>query len=72
MGDPSLTGIPTEHERPPGKGNLPTIPDDDELKPMSPEDTTAHLEQATARINQERRAQQQRSPAKPSANILDW
>jgi tetratricopeptide (TPR) repeat protein len=55
----------------PGKGNLPVLPDRDELVPLSPEDAAAYLEQAAARILRERREyRQSAAPALP--NVKDW
>jgi tetratricopeptide (TPR) repeat protein len=55
----------------PGKGNLPTLPDRDELVPLAPEDTAAYLQQAAARILRERR--EYRQSAVPAArNVKDW
>lgn len=56
----------------PGMGNLPPIPDQDELAPLSPEDTTAYLEQLTARIVRERKAGKQRSLSGPPRGVKDW
>jgi tetratricopeptide (TPR) repeat protein len=57
---------------PPGKGNLPPIPDEDELTEMSPEDAGLHLKQAAARIVQESRAYRERAVPAPPTNVLDW
>lgn len=47
--------IPKEVERPtPGKGNLPVIPDTEEVKPLSPEDAAELLKRNGARIQRER------------------
>jgi Ca-activated chloride channel family protein len=55
----------------PGKGNLPTLPDRDELVPLAPEDVTAYLQQAAARILRERRDYRQgAAPAVPG--VKDW
>src|SRR5262249_42162994 len=37
-------------ERAPGRGNQPTLPDLDDLTPLSPQETTAYLEEAARRI----------------------
>jgi tetratricopeptide (TPR) repeat protein len=65
---PNKTGQPP----PPGKGNLPPIPDEEELTAMSPEDAAQHLKQAASRIAQERRAYRERPMPAPPANVRDW
>jgi tetratricopeptide (TPR) repeat protein len=55
----------------PGKGNLPTLPDRDELVPLAPEDVAAHLQQAAARILRERREYRQ-SAAPAVRGVKDW
>jgi Ca-activated chloride channel family protein len=59
------------HQPTPGAGNLPPVPDSDELVPMSPEDAARHLGLATTRILEERKKQQQARP-RPARNVLDW
>jgi tetratricopeptide (TPR) repeat protein len=59
-------------ERTPGKGNLGTLPDTDELMSMSPEDAAAYLRQAMQRILGERRDYQQQSSKNTSRDVLDW
>jgi Ca-activated chloride channel family protein len=63
---------PTDRQPPPGKGNLPPLPDDDALAPLTPEDARAHLDRAAERIAQERRAQLQRTAPPPSAKFPEW
>jgi tetratricopeptide (TPR) repeat protein len=58
-------------QRQPGAGNLPPVPDSDELKPLAPEDARAHLRQATARIMTESHRHKQRA-SRPTRNVLDW
>ena len=65
---PTKTGQPP----PPGKGNLPPIPDEDELTAMSAEDAAQHLKQAASRIAQERREYRERPMPAPPANVRDW
>jgi hypothetical protein len=59
------------NEKNPGRGTLGTLPDRDELVPLSPEDARAHLAQAVQQIVRERREQQQTAPA-PSRGVKDW
>jgi hypothetical protein len=59
-------------ERTPGKGNLATLPDTDELVSMSPEEVAAHLRQAVQRILGERREYQQQAAKSSSRDVLDW
>jgi tetratricopeptide (TPR) repeat protein len=71
-GDRSRTPVKTDRQPPPGKGNLPPIPDEDDLAAMSPEDAVEHLKQAAARIERERREYRRRPlPAAP-ATVPDW
>ena len=57
---------------PPGKGNLPALPDDDELAPLTPEDAAEHLRQAATRIARDLREHRTRLlPAAP-AHVKDW
>ena len=71
-GERNAAAARTDQPPPPGKGNLPPIPDEDDLAAMSPEDAVEHLKQAAARIQRERQEYRQRAlPAAP-ANVLDW
>jgi hypothetical protein len=66
--------VPREtSEQAPGKGNLPPVPDRDNLPPLSARDAAAHLEQAAARIRDERRrALRTRAARPPAAGVRDW
>jgi hypothetical protein len=55
----------------PGKGNLGTLPDNEELTHLDPRDTAAHLEQAARRIQGNQRAQR-RSGERILPNVKDW
>jgi len=57
---------------PPGKGNLPPIPDTKKRVRMAPEDAAEHLERAAERILRERREHQRRSSPMPSRQLPDW
>ena len=72
-GTPGIDAQPraSSETPPPGAGNLPSIPDRDDLTPLSPEATAAYLEQVAARVLRERRGSRRPAPAH-SANILDW
>jgi tetratricopeptide (TPR) repeat protein len=70
--EPGKTPIPTDQQPAPGTGNLPPVPDRDELVPMAPEDAKAHLEQAAAKVLRERREHQQRSARPPASSVKDW
>ena len=71
-GDRKTAPNKTDQLPPPGKGNLPPIPDDEELNAMSPEDAAQHLKQAASRIAQERREYRERPIPAPPANVRDW
>jgi hypothetical protein len=62
----------TNEQPPPGQGNLPPIPDEDELIAMTPEDAAEHLKKAASRIQQERREYRQRPVPAAAANVPDW
>ncbi len=66
--DPSRT----DADPAPGEGNLPVIPDRDELVPMSREQAEAHLRQAIERVTQEGRAHQRRPPRTATGKVRDW
>jgi tetratricopeptide (TPR) repeat protein len=70
--EPGKTPIPTDQQPAPGTGNLPPVPDRDELVPMAPEDATAHLERAAAKVLRERHEHQQRSARPPATSVKDW
>ena len=59
------------NEQAPGKGKLGTLPDSDELAPLDPRDTAAHLERAAERIRREQR-DQRRSGARLFPHVKDW
>jgi hypothetical protein len=67
-----MTPQSTDKSSPPGKGNLPPLPDEDALSPMTPEDAQAHLEKAAERIAAERRAQLRRTAPSPATTFPDW
>lgn len=59
-------------EQSPGAGNLPPVPDKDELVPMPPEDATAHLERAATQVLRERHDHQHMTARAPSTGVKDW
>jgi tetratricopeptide (TPR) repeat protein len=59
------------NEQAPGKGKLGTLPDSDELAPLDPRETAAHLEQAAERIRREQH-DQRRSAARILPHVKDW
>src|SRR5262249_2767872 len=71
-GDPRARPIPTDQQPPPGKGNLPPLPDEDELTALAPEDAREHLRRAALRIARDQQEHRQRSAAVPSRTPLDW
>jgi len=54
-----------------GKGNLATLPDSEQLVPMTVQETRALLEELTERMRQERQARQ-RMTAPPAGRVKDW
>jgi tetratricopeptide (TPR) repeat protein len=71
-GDPDSEGANSGQPQEGGMGNLPPIPDEDKLVPLSSEDTAAYLKRTTDRILEERRKYHLISVARPSQNIKDW
>jgi Ca-activated chloride channel family protein len=70
--DRGSTPNDTDQPPPPGKGNLPTLPDTDDLAPLSPEDAAEHLQQAAARIVQERQDHVRQMAPAIGSNVKDW
>jgi len=62
----------SDQNPPPGAGHDRPIPDQDDLVPMSPEETRRYVDQAAARINRERREQWRHSTPPASRAIKDW
>jgi Ca-activated chloride channel family protein len=71
-GNRSRDPVSASQQAPPGVGNLPPIPDRDALAQLSPEDTSAYLEQVVIRVLRERREHKQRSAAPPPPKVMDW
>ena len=71
-GDPDSEGGNSDQPREGAMGNLPPIPDEDKLVPLSSEDTSAYLKKTADRILEERRKHHMISVARPSQNIKDW
>lgn len=57
---------------PPGRGELPPLPDADELTALSPEDAAAHFRREVARIREEQRQYQRQQVKAPAAHVRDW
>jgi Ca-activated chloride channel family protein len=55
-----------------GIGNLPPVPDTDQLVPLTSMDTDAYLQKAAERILSEHRAFYGKSVSRPSQNLKDW
>lgn len=55
----------------PGVGNLPPVPDDEKLAPLSQADALAHLQRVAEQLEAERKRLQQRSTP-VARNIPDW
>jgi tetratricopeptide (TPR) repeat protein len=70
--DPSRGSARANQQPSPGKGDLPPLPDEDELQPQSPEDTEAYLKQAATRIAREHRSHRERPTPPPPPNVKDW
>jgi tetratricopeptide (TPR) repeat protein len=70
--DRGSTPNDTDQPPPPGKGNLPTLPDTDDLAPLSLEDAAEHLNRAAARIVQERQEYVRLMAPAVLSNVKDW
>jgi len=55
-----------------GIGNLPPVPDTDQLVSLTSMDTDAYLKKAAERILSEHRAHYGKSSSRPSQNLKDW
>jgi tetratricopeptide (TPR) repeat protein len=71
QGDPKAAAR-TDERPPPGKGNLPPIPDVDDLVSLSPEDAAEHLKQELIRIRRERQEHRQQIVPAVSSHVKDW
>jgi tetratricopeptide (TPR) repeat protein len=61
-----------DQQPPPGKGNVPPLPDEDDLVRLSEEDAAEHLRQAAARIRRESREHRQQPRPAAAARVKDW
>jgi tetratricopeptide (TPR) repeat protein len=59
-------------EPPPGAGNLPVLKDEDELTPLSADDTRAYLRQAAERLRKERLNLRKQAAVPEGARPNDW
>lgn len=57
---------------PPGKGNLPNIPDEVEAPPLSPHEAGEHLQLAARKVLQERQIHRRRGEEPSAAGVKDW
>jgi len=71
-GDPGASPQGVDQPPPPGKGNLPPLPDEDELTALSPEDAAEHLRRAALRIACEQLEHRRLAAPTPSRTVLDW
>lgn len=71
-GEGQQTPGTSSQDPPPGKGNLPPILDQDEMTPLSPEDTARYLEEVATRVLRERRENRKRGPVPISRHVMDW
>jgi hypothetical protein len=71
-GDPLRDPTSSSQPPPPGVGNLPVLPDQDDLAPLSSQDTVAYLDQVVARVQRERKEHRAHSPATVSRAEKDW
>jgi tetratricopeptide (TPR) repeat protein len=59
-------------EPPPGAGNLPVLKDEDELTPLSADDTRAYLRQAAERLRKERLNLRKQAALPEGVRLNDW
>jgi Ca-activated chloride channel family protein len=72
VGASKANAAQSDQPAPPGKGNLPPIPDEDELAPLSTEDAVEYLNQAAGRIQHERQSHRQSLVPTVSPSVKDW
>ncbi len=74
--DPGKGGDPAQGSTttppPPGRGNVPPLPDDEDLANLAPEDLAEHLRRAAERIERERAEHYRRTAPAPSRKVRDW
>lgn len=68
----SETTVSTEHSPPPGQGNLPVLPDTEELVDLTRDDAARLLRRETERIAQDRRKHREKLLITPSRIVKDW
>jgi Ca-activated chloride channel family protein len=56
----------------PGTGNLPPIPEQEKLDPLSPEQTAEYIREVVRRIERERRDDARRNAPLPVPGVKDW
>jgi tetratricopeptide (TPR) repeat protein len=70
--DPRSRPADTDQAPPPGKGNLPPLPDTDEPAALTAEDAAGLLRLAVQRIHDDQLAYRRRAASAPSRALLDW
>jgi Ca-activated chloride channel family protein len=70
--EPGQVPVEVKQPRAPGTGNLPPVPDTDEMVALPPEDAAEHLQRATARVLHEGREHQKHFARAPAAGVKDW
>ena len=71
-GNPTQAGTATAQPPPPGRGNVPPLPDDEELARLTAEELAEHLRLAAERIARERAEHDRRAAPAPSRKVKDW
>jgi tetratricopeptide (TPR) repeat protein len=71
-GDPARSPQETSQSPPPGVGNLPVLPDQDDLVSLSPEDTAAYLDEVAARVLRQKQEHKRRATDTAPRAELDW
>ena len=72
VGDKELGKEAKTSRRPaPGTGDMPPIPDEDELMKMPPGDAAEYLRRAAAKVLAERK-ERRKAPAGNAKNVLNW
>ncbi len=72
IGEQNGNANSTERRPSPGAGNLPVLPDTDDIVSLSAAETAAYLEQIAARVQQERAEHRRRHARLAPANVPDW
>lgn len=70
--DDGSAATKSDDQPPPGKGNLPPVPDEVDVPPLSPHDAAEHLEIAAKKVLHERQTFHRRGERAAAPGVKDW